>query len=1113
MKHPAPRTLPQASLLRFTSLPLLLLAGALRAQQAPAPSLPPAPAGPPPPVASVPAAPATDQNKAVVLSPFEVTGSNNGFVPTSEMAGTRLGTDLKDTPVPYSVLTSQFLEAFDITSIDQAYSFFPGTFNQIDDNTDQAFSIIQNYNIRGAVPTQAQYPTVNYFPENVVADLFDVDQVEQGRGANSILFGSGPFTGNINVVTKQAITEHPIYSVTAQYGSFRSFRFTADINQPINSKAAVRVDLVSTDNGTYQIGSRKKNKGAYFNVRLDPTPTTTIHLDGEHLETWNLLPSTHINDDLSGWDGKTTFATFSPSLSIPTATRNAEGLSQYGSHYVFDPMGGTATIMNYQNVPDTQPGSAVGQFIGGAPIVGASIQGGTPFIGQNLFSDRFAKAAAGSSFFYVPGRAWNNSYTGTPTFTQNANEATLTIDQHIGDFLFFNLAGNLEKESSWGNNANGTNAEFIDVNQQLPNGQANPEFLHPYNDIRRYDEPRWVDFRNLRFAAAFTKKVGSAKVLVNILAGMQYQHTENRAYMESLPIFSSSLPDFRAIAQGGAGNADVIFYRQYWDQPNRSISDFTAPVTVFNPQTSTTATFNPINVLDISRTDNTASSHNNYKYLQSTANLTLFNDKLVLLGAVRRDFYYNITRGPLHPSEYPSNWDGRTLIFKPDAPANYLNLTYQPLTTAGVASGPVQPATTRPRTTVNGISTPQPQYANVAFQDDFNPPALHGAQNTASVGAVVNVTPWLGVYGDMGQTFALPVPLISYQNTLLPNTASRDYDGGLRFHLLHGAVEASIGAYESVQNQTPIKAIGNSDINGILNLAPVADANPGDANALGVPLLPTVIEDTASERTKGLEISVTGNLTRNWSLVASFATPRIWVWNADQGFLNYYKGHLSQFQQILTQGGLVYNASTNTYAQAPGVTYLNNSGGQVTNAINGWNALQNTDLVNAAAGSAILPLPGSVRMVASLGTVYRFDRGPLHGLSAGFSATYQGEQDLGSTAGNTIVNPANPTGAGLPVGSAYQLIYSDPTILTNGNLGYTWHLADGHTLGLKLYVTNLLNYSQPIYFVAQSGGAPGSDLASRAVNGNVSSPARIQTPNNYNFATPRSFTLTCTFTY
>lgn len=1094
---------PRSAAALLVPLAALVWAGPIRAQQAPAPVAPP-----PQPAPAGPAA-----NPTITLSPFQVSATNNGFMPTSEMAGTRLGTDLKDTPVPYSVLTSQFLEDFNLMSGDQAYDFFPGTFNQIDNNSDQAFSIIQNYNIRGAVPTQSQYPTINYFPENVVPDMFDVQQVEEGRGSNSILFGSGPFTGNINYVTNQAITDHPIYQLTGEYGSWRSFRETADVNQPIGRNTAVRVDLVSTDEGTYLLDSRKENKGVYFDVLRYLTPTTTVHLNGEHLETWNLLPSTEILDDLSGWDGKTTFATYTPSLSIPTATRNAEGVTQYSTHYVFDPAGGTSTLINFQNVPETQSGSAVGQYLGGQQIVGASIASAQPFIGRNLPADRFATDAMGSSAFYLPGRDWTNSYTDVPTFTQNANEATLTVDQNLSNLFFFHLGANLEKESSWGNDANGTNAEYLDVNQELPNGSPNPNFLEPYNDIRKYDEPRWVDFRNLQLAGAFTKEYGATKVLVNFLTGLQWEHTENRAYMESLPIFSSSIPDLRAIAQGGAGNADVIYYRQYWNQPDRSLADFTGPVSVLNPQTGLTETVNPINVLDISRTDNTASAHNNYKYLQATGNVTLFHDKIVILGAARRDFYYNITRGPLQPASYPANWNGQTLIFKPDAPADYSSLTYYPMNAAGQITGPLEPATNRPRSTVAGLSQPLAQYANDVFQDDFNPPALRGAQNTASIGTVVNVTPWFGIYGNMGETFALPVPLISYQNELLPNTASRDYDGGIRFHLLGGALEVSLDAYEAVQRNTPVKAIGMSDMNDILELAPAGDANPGDANALGLPLLPTVVEDTLSERTKGVELSAVGNLTREWSLMLNLSVPRIWVWNADQGFLDYYQAHAAAFQQILAQGGLVYNAATNTYAMNPATTYLNNANGQVTNAINGWNALESTDLVNAAAGQSILPLPGSARMVGSVATIYQFDRGPLDGASAGLSATYVGEENLGSTAGDTAVNPANPTGPGIPVGSAYQFVYSDPHFLLNGNLGYRWKLPDGHMIKATLYITNLMNYSQPIYYVAQSGGAPGSDLALRPLDGDVAQSARIETPNSYNFAMPRSFTIKIDFIY
>ncbi len=1060
---------------------------------------------PPPKPADV-TAPSTDTHAPVVLSPFEVnTSEDKGFIATAEMAGTRLGTDLKDTPAPYSVLTRQLIQAFNINDASQAADFFVGSFNGDDNGTNQAFSIIQNYNIRGAAPTQAQYPTTNYFPENVIRDSYNVEQYEEGRGANSILFGSGPFSGNLNVATKQANPSHAFDEMQLEYGSFNFYRATVDVNQPIGTKAALRTDLLWQDNGTYQISADKKKNAAYLNAAFNVTPNTAIHLEGEYGENWTLRPNTEILDDVSGWDGQTTFASFNPALSIPTATRNTEGVSQYGSHFVYDPAGGTTNIVNYQNVPDTQSGSAVGQLIGGQPIVGAAIQGGAPFIGQNIPAGRFVTALAGSRAFYLPGRAWNNTYTGTPTFTQNYKDATLTIDQHFGDTWFFQLAGNLQKESSWGNNANGTNAEFIDINQTLPTGQANPEYLHPYEDIRRYDEPRWVDFRNLRFAAAWTKQLGRHRLTFNFLSGLQYLHTENRAYAESLPLTT----DLRSIINGGAGNADVVFYRQYWDQPNRSIADFTGPVTVVNPQTGITQTVTPINLLDVSRTDNTASSHNNYKYIQAAGTAKLFDDKLVILGAVRRDAYYNITRGPIHPLDFPADWNGSTLIFKPDAPANYFNLTYLPKSATGQVTGPAQPALTRPRT--SGVA--QAQYANDVFQDDFNPPALRGAQNTASIGAVYNIKPWVGIYGNVGETFALPVPLISYQNTLLPNTAAHDIDGGVRFHLYGGRLEISLGGYRSTQNNAPVKAIGQADINPILALAPSGDANVADQNALGIPQLPTVIEDTISEKTEGVELEVTANLTRQWRLIFNLSHGKIFQSNADGGFLAYYNSHLSQLQQILKQGGLVYNSATNTYSADPAIPNpVNNANSQINNAITAWNNLQNTDLVNANIGQAQVPFVGARDYIGHLATDYTFDTGRLKGFLIGGALAYNGKETLGTTAGNTAVNPANPTGAGIQVGSPFQFIYSDPYMVGTGTLGYTFKVRDRHTVSLHLVVNNLFNYSQPIYYVSVQGGNA-NDLVSRAVGGYVASPARIQTPNQYTFVPPRGYNLSVTMDF
>jgi hypothetical protein len=62
------------------------------------------------------AAPKTEE--AIVLSPFEVVTSKDvGFVASSSLAGGRLAGDLKDTPVAYSVLTREFLDALDITDL------------------------------------------------------------------------------------------------------------------------------------------------------------------------------------------------------------------------------------------------------------------------------------------------------------------------------------------------------------------------------------------------------------------------------------------------------------------------------------------------------------------------------------------------------------------------------------------------------------------------------------------------------------------------------------------------------------------------------------------------------------------------------------------------------------------------------------------------------------------------------------------------------------------------------------------------------------------------------------------------------------------------------------
>ena len=58
----------------------------------------------------------TVQNEErITLTPFEVRDDKDtGFAASSSLAGARLSTPLKDTPVAYSVITAEFLDAFNI---------------------------------------------------------------------------------------------------------------------------------------------------------------------------------------------------------------------------------------------------------------------------------------------------------------------------------------------------------------------------------------------------------------------------------------------------------------------------------------------------------------------------------------------------------------------------------------------------------------------------------------------------------------------------------------------------------------------------------------------------------------------------------------------------------------------------------------------------------------------------------------------------------------------------------------------------------------------------------------------------------------------------------------
>src|SRR5436190_15027057 len=100
---------------------------------------------------------------AVVLSPFEVSSERDtGFVAASAFSGGRLASDLRDTPVSYSIITREFIDALNLTDLQSAADWTTGGTLAYDLESPQAFGQAVNYTTRGSSPGTQQR---NFFPQ------------------------------------------------------------------------------------------------------------------------------------------------------------------------------------------------------------------------------------------------------------------------------------------------------------------------------------------------------------------------------------------------------------------------------------------------------------------------------------------------------------------------------------------------------------------------------------------------------------------------------------------------------------------------------------------------------------------------------------------------------------------------------------------------------------------------------------------------------------------------------------------------------------------------------------------------------------------------------------
>jgi hypothetical protein len=1077
-----------------TSTLCLLGSPTLNAQTAPAASSPPASETRTPAPAAVNATKAATKETAVILSPFEVNSArDNGFAAASAVAGGRLAIDLKDAPVAYSVLNREFLDALQVTGLEQAADWAPNSSRVPDHGHENTWGGAVLVSSRGVSSFFAQR---DFFQMQMDFDSYNLDRFDYGRGPNAVLFGFASFGGTQNVVAKQARLDKNFGEVHATYGSWDKRRLTVDYNARVNDNIALRLNLLTQRQQGWRDGEFDNRDAAHIAGKVRLLPKTEFRFEAERGFTHQNTPYHTYYDGVLGWDGTTVYATRQGT----PAGAAAAGVTSYGNlgsnvnAFIFSPVQNTNSIIDVMGTGRTT-GVTGSSKLGGLSYVGNNNFDLTPVTeGFDLPGNRYNLALANSKL-HLPGPSDRYGLTNIPLNNRDYRIASVYLTHQWGN-LYLEMASNysFNERLAYQHVYAGTGINlYLDINRTLPDGKPNPMFLEPYTEgrlQRRHDDWRG---RNHRLSAAY--------VMDNTRFGSYVAQAMIGSAFSDRYYASDSYQVLRGTETANwAQNSEQIMYRRYLNHPESfEMDDKTLPATV--------------NYIDNTGTTRTAAAgwlpgfneeNRQVKFAQASVRGRWFNDRLIGIVSGRiDDVYRQGRRAPNNRDLVGTNWDPFKAKFLPFiSQQDWAALTYIPKDATGKPTGPALPAISAPRDS-NGFRLPQ--YAGVKFQnDDFSPPPLKARPKSMFAGLVYHIRPWVSAAVNYSEGADYNDAPQKYDGSTFPMRQSKGEDASLRFELFGGRLNSTVTYYEGTELNEGINT-GNLGIarwasfNTILSSNKLGDLSENGINARGVPLVVSPGWDSRTRKDKGWEFETIANLSRNWRLTLNFAFPRAVQLETAPDFRNYFDANQAALRQILADSGILIDSQgfATLDPSVPASQRAPNSEHQ--NAATAWNAVYQD---RQALVTGAQDLARSMRFLGNIYTDYRFSSGALKNLKIGGGINYRGAQVIGYRGSDTIVDPSNPARAiDDPRVSAYDTVKNPAYYNLVLTLGYRWKYSDRVSLDFDLKVDNLLDDYDPIYI--------GTTLRPR--DGNLSSPARVAVPGQYWWRqTPRNYSFTVT---
>jgi catecholate siderophore receptor len=175
--------------------------------------------------------------------PMEV---NNGYQATETRVG-KIKQDPHEIPQAITTVTRQLMEDQQVGSLREALRNVSGlTFNAAEGGRAGDNMMLRGFYTFGDLYLDGIRDTAQYNRET-----FNLEQVDVLRGSASMLFGRGQAGGVINLLTKTP-KRADAYKLTGSIGTDDYTEVTADLNKRIGQDAALRVNLMKRDEGSWR---------------------------------------------------------------------------------------------------------------------------------------------------------------------------------------------------------------------------------------------------------------------------------------------------------------------------------------------------------------------------------------------------------------------------------------------------------------------------------------------------------------------------------------------------------------------------------------------------------------------------------------------------------------------------------------------------------------------------------------------------------------------------------------------------------------------------------------------------------------------------------------------